>query len=72
MSLIASDPNATYEPTEADIQWLNRLDAGYVGVEKPKTNLVIDSTDEDDYYLPPWELERRYGDRTPVDYQGYS
>lgn len=58
----------TYEPTEEDIQFLNELDQGYVGLTKPK---VIFKKIESNLISQQQALEED-GDYLPIDMQGWS
>ena len=40
-----------YEPTEADIEFLNKLEQGYIGLDKPK----VEFTKEDIFFEEPDE-----------------
>lgn len=63
---MASGDN-TYEPTDQDIQFLNELDQGYVGISKPK---VIFKRIESNLISQQEALEQD-GDYMPFDLQGW-
>lgn len=42
----------SYEPTDEDIEFLNQVDHGYIGLRKPKVQLLIE-----DYYFEPDRME---------------
>ena len=59
--------NDNYEPTEEDIQYLNELDQGYVGITKPK---VIYERFKSNLITKQQALEED-GDYFPSDLQGW-
>lgn len=57
---------STIEPTQEDIEYLNNIDKGVIGVDRP----VVQHTVEESDWAPAWELEIEDGDHLRIDEQG--
>lgn len=56
-----------YQPTQADIDFLNKVDKGYIGIDKP----VLKVTRERNDWLSPMQAEIAEGDHLRIDEQPY-
>lgn len=53
-------------PSDEDLEFLNKIDQGYIGLTKPK----VEHHKEEPLTFPAWQLEIEDGDHLRIDEQG--